>query len=37
MATALLEMAPESFKLNAQLAPALIMPGIARCICWNIR
>jgi ZIP family zinc transporter/zinc and cadmium transporter len=27
MATALLEMAPESFKLNAQLAPTLIMAG----------
>src|ERR1039457_6111548 len=27
MATALLEMTPESFKLNAQLAPALIMAG----------
>ncbi len=27
MATALLEMAPESFRLNARLAPALIMAG----------
>ena len=27
MATALLEMAPESFQLNARLAPALIMAG----------
>ncbi len=27
MATALLEMTPESFRLNAQLAPALIMAG----------